>query len=611
MEEEEANIASSDCTIPSYSCPCPCQYPYSYSYTSLISNLDPRYNVYHGSSASAHNELSTMQSDCEPLDLSCNTGARESSSHLGAAISTDCDSSLQACSSSATKRIHEEAEKEDREQKAEKRQKVNTTATSMGSETNTALMDETEVYRTIKEFGRYFGHSTIVGINLTRDIAEFANDLALRGLTSVHSSKIVELCTASEKWRGHSVFWRMLTLFVDTLSLEITDLNRLEDKKTIVLRDRIRDKPLSEYSDRYIRYVIAKCRGSLRMEMHCSLNVLERRGTADVLSVLRWLLYHVKIECVETACDLTEAGMNSVVFGRQIVAFAKVWKSRMIRIDSLALRIDPTQNVEAAKIINLCSWVAVLKIHFIGAAIFQADVINQALKGLLLHCPALEQLSVFGVHISVEHIRTITAMLPQLVLLEVGVLNLVTFVLGQKNEKESMPVFPDLKTLKLTNIYIQSYLDIEKLVKFFPNLEDMQISVKNVTIPLIDALSSLRYLRSLKILNGIMLIETIEYLLEKLPALECLTVKINELNNSLAHVLSKYTGIHTLKLKGNYIPGFLASLLQPSPLMNTLKVLTVWRNPGASYRRGKFTIEDKYSKQTAMDKFECAIQVIY
>ncbi|KAI5191494.1 hypothetical protein NECID01_1488 [Nematocida sp. AWRm77] len=606
MEEGEANIASSDCTIPSYLCPS----PYSYSYTSLISNLDPQYNVYHGSSASAHNELPSMQSDCKPLDLSCNTGARESSSHLGAAISTNSDTPTHACSSSDAKRIHEEAEKEDGEQKAEKRQKTNTTATSTAAEANTSLMDETEVRIAIEDFNRCFRDDTKVWIRLPPDIAEFAKDLAQRGLTSAHSSEIVELCTASEQWRGHSVFWRMLMFFVDTLSLEITDLNRLEDKKTIVLKNRkTSDKPLSEYTDRSIYMTIDRCRGAERMKMQRSLNVLESRGTADVLAVLRWLLYHVNIQCVGITCDLREAGMSSAVFERQIVAFAKVWKSRIIHIDSLALHFGLAQYKAAAEIINLCSWITVLKIHFMGAGLCQAYDINQTLKALLPHCPALEQLSIFEVGIDIDHIRTVAVMLPQLVLLEVEFLTLDTLVLGQKEEKESMPVFPALKTLKLPNTYNYSYDSIEKFMGLFPNLKDVQIPAKNVVIPLIDALSKLHHLRSLEIINGLLPTKTAEYLLEMLPTLECLSVGVYELDSKLAHALSKCTRMHALKLRGQYIPGFLSSLLQPSPLMTTLKSLCIWRNSGPFYRKSNFSAEDKHSKEAAMKNFGCAVEI--
>ncbi|KAI5192382.1 hypothetical protein NECID01_1904 [Nematocida sp. AWRm77] len=126
---------------------------------------------------------------------------------------------------------------------------------------------------------------------------------------------------------------------------------------------------------------------------------------------------------------------------------------------------------------------------------------------------------------------------------------------------------------------------------------------------MIDILSNMRTLRSLEIASRFLNTGTVEYLLEKLPSLECLSVGAYEMDNKLAHALSKCASMHTLKVKGNYIPGFLASLMQPSPLMSTLKVLTVWRNPNVF--RDNFTLEDKHSKKSAMKNFGCAIQIIY
>ncbi|KAI5189731.1 hypothetical protein NECID01_0637 [Nematocida sp. AWRm77] len=159
-----------------------------YLNSSLPSTYGPRHSVYHGSGASAHNELPSMQSDCEPLDLSCKTGARETSSCSGAAIPTNSDTPTHACSSSAAKRIHEEAEKKDGEKKVSKKQKTNTNTSATASETNTALMDETEACLAIEEFNRCFRDDTMVWIRLPLDILEFSKDLSQRGLTSVHSS---------------------------------------------------------------------------------------------------------------------------------------------------------------------------------------------------------------------------------------------------------------------------------------------------------------------------------------------------------------------------------------------------------------------------------------
>ncbi|KAI5192693.1 hypothetical protein NECID01_2042, partial [Nematocida sp. AWRm77] len=521
------------------------------------------------------------------------------------------DTPTHACSSSDAKRLHEEVGKEDGEQKAEKRQKVNTTATSTAAVANTALMDEKEARIAVEKFSRCFREDTKISGYMPQGMVGFAEDLAQRGLASVHSSEIVELCTASNQWLGHTVFWRMLMFFVDTMFLEIADLNQLEDKKTIVLRDRkIRDKPLSECRKEYICRTINRCRGAERMEMQCSLNVLKDRGTADVVGVFKWLLHHVKIECVGITCDLTEVGMNSAMFGRQMAALSKEWKGNTIHIDSLSLRFGFAQYKDAAVVMKECPWVTVLKIHFIDADLCQNDDINQALKALLLHCPALEKLSVFGLPIGIVHIRTIAAMLPQLVLLEIGVLTLKKLALGQKEENEAMPVFPGLKTLKVRSLYNYSDAGIESLVCLFPNLKYVQISAKNVTTPLIDTLSSLRFLRSLEIVNRFLPTETAEYLLDKLPALECLSVGVKELDNKLAHVLSRCSGMHTLVLRGIYIPGFLASLLQPSPLMTTLKVLSVCRNSGF-YRKGSLSTEDLSSKDTVMKKFGCAVEIIY
>ncbi|KAI5191966.1 hypothetical protein NECID01_1734, partial [Nematocida sp. AWRm77] len=231
----------------------------------------------------------------------------------------------------------------------------------------------------------------------------------------------------------------------------------------------------------------------------------------------------------------------------------------------------------------------------------------QALKALLLHFPALEQLSVFGVSIGIGHIRTIASMFPQLTLLEVEFVALDKLALDQKEEEESMPLSPGLKTLKMSELYNYSDAAIEKFVGLFPTLKNVQISGGDVVIPLINALSKLRLLRSLETVNGLLSIETAEYLLEKLPALECLSVGVNELDNKLAQALSRCTGMHTLKVRGNYTPGFLASLLQPSPLMRTLKALCVYRYTGV-FSRGNFSIEDTHSKKAAMENFGCEIE---
>ncbi|KAI5193043.1 hypothetical protein NECID01_2163 [Nematocida sp. AWRm77] len=582
-----------------------------YLNSSLASTYGPRHSVYHGSSASAHNELPSMQSDCEPLDLSCKTGARESSSCSSATILTTSNTPTHACSSSAAKRIHEEAEKKNDEKKVSKKQKTNTNTTSTAAEADTPLMDEAEACLMIEEFGRCFVEDTKVNVRLTPDMPEFAEDLAQRGLISIHSREIVDLCTASEQWRGHSVFWRMLLLFVDRLSLEVATSSRLEDKKTVFLRDRkTSGKPLYECTKDHIYRNIAKCQGAERMEMQCSLNVLKDRGTADVLGVLRWLLYHINIRCVGIRCDLREADMSSVVFERQVEALTKERRGARVRIDSLTLYFNFAQCRDAAVVVKECPWVTVLKIHFIDDVLCQGGDGIRVLETLLLHFPALEQLCVFGLPIGIVHIRTIAAMLPQLVLLEVEFLTLDKLALDLEEEEESMPVLPGLKTLKLSNMYNYSCADIEKFVELFPNLEDVQIPSICVTPPLIDTLSNLPLLRSLEILNGFLPIETAEHLLETLPALECLSVGVKYLDSKLAHALSKCTAMHTLKLRGRYIPGFLASLLQPSPLMTTLKVLCVCRNSGF-YRKGSLSAEDLSSKDTAMEKFGLVFEIIY
>ncbi|KAI5192488.1 hypothetical protein NECID01_1955 [Nematocida sp. AWRm77] len=576
-----------------------------YLNSSLLSTYDPRDNVYHESSI-LRNRLTS-----KPLDLSCKTGVRESSSCSGAAISTNLDTPTQACSSSDAKRIHKEVEKEDGEQRVRKKQKTKTKTTATGSDANTALMDETEVRMAVKKFSRFFGDDTNISAYMPRDMAEFANDLAQRGLASVHSREIVKQCMASEQWRGHIVFWRMLLFFVDTHSLEVVELNRLEDKKTIVLRDRTSKKPLSECVRQHISNTIAKFQGIERMEIQCSLGILERRSVTDVLNVLRWLLHHVNIQCVGISCDLTEAGMSSAALGRQVETLSKEWRGSTLRIDSLALYFNLAQYMTGAEIVKESPWVTVLKMHFIGAGLCQDDDINQALKALLLHFPALEQLCVFGLPIGIVHIQTIASMLPHLVLLEVGSLDLEKLALGQKEEEESMPVFPGLKTLKLSNIYNYSDAGMETFVELFSNLKFVQIPDRHTRSPLIDTLSKLPHLRSLETVNGSLSIETAEYLLEKLPSLECLSVGISNLDHVFAHVLSKYAGMRTLKLRGCYIPGFLDSLLQPSPLMNTLKVLTLYRNTGPSYRRGKFSAKDLSSKEASMEKFGRAVEIIY
>ncbi|KAI5188997.1 hypothetical protein NECID01_0352 [Nematocida sp. AWRm77] len=515
-------------------------------------------------------------------------------------------SSVQVQSSAGSaKRACDTAEKKNRKQKARKRQKTNTT-TSTAAEANTALMNETKACMAVEKFNRCFRENTMVWIRLPPDMVGFAEDLAQRGLTSAHSSKIVELCMASKQWLGHDVFWRMLMFFVDTMSLELTDLNQLEDKKTVVLRNRTSKKPLSKCTAQYIRYSIAKFRGTERMEIQCSLNVLEGRGTADVLGVLKWLLFHVKIEYVGIICDLTEAGMPSKMIGRQIEDLIKEWKGNSVHIDTLTLCFKPAQGAAAARILKQCPSISVLKIRFIAAGLCQADNINQALKALLLHCPALEQLSVFGLDISIIHIQIVVSMFPQLALLEIE-----SFVSDEDlwvQRKEMLPTFLGLKTLKISNIHRCSDIALEIFVGLFPSLKSVQISVSDVVSPLIDVLSKLRYLRSLEIINGTLSTETAEYLLDKLPALEYLSVGVKDLDNKLAHALSKCTGMHTLKLKGNYIPGFLASLLQPSPLMNTLKVLSLFRHSSHSYKRGKLSANDKHSKKVAMKTLDLQLR---
>ncbi|KAI5190905.1 hypothetical protein NECID01_1200 [Nematocida sp. AWRm77] len=507
----------------------------------------------------------------------------------------------------SAKRACDRAEKEDEEQKVCKRQKTETT-TLTAAETNSALMDETEACLAIEEFNRYFGEDTKVWINLSRSIIEFSKDLAQRGLTSVHSSEIVDLCTAPKKWLGHSVFWRMLMFFVDILFLYLTDLKRLEDKKTVVLRDRNKDsKPLSEYSYRSIYDTLNRCQGAERMEIECSLCYLEGRGMADVLGVLRWFLYHVKIKYVGITCDLTETGIHSEVLERQMEALTKEWKGKKIHIDSLSLYFNLAQYKEAAVIVKECPIIPALKIHFLDAALYQGNNINQTLEALLLHCPALEKLSIFGLEFDIEYIQMIAAMLPQLVLLEIELLSLDTLVLDLEEEKESIPLFPGLKTLKLTNIYHHSDVGIEKFVELFPNLKDVQISAIDVTIPLIDALSKPGILRSLEIINSSLPIKTAEYLLDKLLSLEYLSVGAKQLDTKLGHALSKCTNMRMLNLRGNYIPGFFSSLLRPSPLMSTLKYLSVYKYSGSC--RGNLSAEDLSSKKAAIKNFGCTIEI--
>ncbi|KAI5190497.1 hypothetical protein NECID01_1003 [Nematocida sp. AWRm77] len=531
---------------------------------------------------------------------SSNTSSTPSSSISSVQVQSTAGSAKRPCDT---------AEKKDRKQRSRKRQKTKTTV----AKANAALMDEAEVRLAVEKFNKYFGYNTIVWVFLSRDMVEFANDLGLRGLTSVHSIEIVEQCTAPKQWRGRDGFWRMLMFFMDTLSLEVVEINRLEDKKTVVLRNRkIRDKPLSECRSDYICKIINKFRGAERMEMQCRLSYLVNMSTPNVLPVFRWLLHHVNIQCVGVTCDLTETEISSEVLGRQIAALTKEWKGNTIHIDSLAVHFKLAQYKEAAVILKECSSIPVLKIHFLDAALFQGNNRKQALEFLLLHCSALEQLSIFGVAVDIEHIKMIIPMHPKLELLEIESLILGKLELSLEEEEKSVreevaPEFPSLRTLKLMSIYNISCFDETKLIDFFPNLKCVQLSSKTTNILMIDALSNLRLLRSLETVNGLLSAETVVYLLERLPTLECLSVGVKELGNNLAHALSKYTGMHTLNLRGSYTAGFLTSLLQPSPLMSTLKFLEIYKHPNTF--NDNFTSEDISSKKGSMKRFGCVIKI--
>ncbi|KAI5188998.1 hypothetical protein NECID01_0353 [Nematocida sp. AWRm77] len=591
------------------------------SYSNILDSL-PRANLQNDANGAQQNVVQESQApgDLRSLDapgpsntvndLENNEDFSGSASLSLPRTSTSTGSSIssvqvQSTVVNGTKRINEETERTDGEQKTRKRRKTKTT----GSKANTALMGETKVRMAVKKFNRCFRVHAMVWSLTPSFIVGFAEDLAQRGLTSVHSREIVEKCTVSEKWLGQNVFWRMLLFFVDTLSLEVAILNQAEEKKTVVLRDRIREKPLSECRREHICKTIAKARGAKRMEIKCTLNFLERRSTADVPAILKWLLHHVNIRCVGITCNLTEAGMNSAVLGRYLADLTIEWRGSRARIDSIALHFNFAQYKDAAVIVKEFPDISVLKLHIIATDPQETGVINQVLEALLLHCPALEQLSVFGIRVGIIHIQIITAMLPQLVLLEVGVLDLEKLGLGLEEEKEAMPVFPGLKTLKTLSLYNYSDTGIEKFASLFLSLEYVQISANNVASSLIDVLSKLRFLRSLEIVNGLLSIEPAECLLEKLPSLECLSVGVYKLDNKLAHVLSKYAGMHILNLRGYYTTGFLASLLQPSPLMNTLKVLSLFRHSNIYYKRGNFSTEDISSKDTAMENFGCAVKI--
>ncbi|KAI5189349.1 hypothetical protein NECID01_0544 [Nematocida sp. AWRm77] len=537
------------------------------------------------SSASASLSLPSTRTS-----TSSNSGT--SSSISSVQVQPPTDSSKRACDTE---------EKKDSEQKAGKKQKTNTTITI--AEANNSLMDEAEADLVVMKFVRCFRDDKKIWIRTPSGMVGFAEDLAQRALTGVHSSKIVDLCTAPEQWLGHDVFWRMLLFFVDTLSLEVSVLNRLENKKTVVLRNRKpREKPLSEYKIDHIYKAIAKYQGAERMEIQCNLSFLEGNGTEDVFSVLRWLLYHVNIQFVGISCNLTEASMNSAVLGRQVESLSKERGEKRVCIDSLTLYFTLAQHIEAVKIVKECPSIPVLKISFIPPNQWHADDRKQLLVALLAHSPALEQLSVLGIHTSIDHIRTIAAMLPQLVLLEVELLSL-------EEEEESMLVFPDLQTLKLLNIYTHPDVGIKNLISLFPNLKHMEIAASDVTINWIYALSTLRYLRSLEVINGSLTTETAECLLDKLPALECLSVGVNRLNNAFSQSLSRCTSMHTLKLRGYYAPGFLASLLRPSSLMRTLKVLDIHRYHKNETNR--LSAEDKFSMKIAKKNFRCAVTIRY
>ncbi|KAI5190908.1 hypothetical protein NECID01_1203 [Nematocida sp. AWRm77] len=276
-------------------------------------------------------------------------------------------------------------------------------AMTMNAEANTALMDETEACLTIEEFGRYFRDGTKYSGYMSRDMLGFAEDLAQRGLTSAHSRKIVDLCTASEQWLGHSVFWRMLLFFVDTLSLELTDLNQLEGKKTIALRDRICSKSLSECADRSIYNTIDKVQDAVRMEIQYNLGFLEDKGTEDAFSVLRWLLYHVNIRRVEIICDLTKQEIDLAIFRRQLTALTKEKRGNRVYIDSLALYFKLAQHMAAAEIIKHTTSITMLKIGFLPMNIHQIDSIDHILETLLSQHLELEKLCVSGVRLGIKY----------------------------------------------------------------------------------------------------------------------------------------------------------------------------------------------------------------
>ncbi|KAI5189584.1 hypothetical protein NECID01_0607 [Nematocida sp. AWRm77] len=528
------------------------------------------------------------------------------------ASTSTCSSipSVQGCfSAGSAKRACDMEEKKDREQMVHKRQKTNTIL----SEANTGRMDKKEVCLVIEEFNRYFMYGVNVWVYIPLNVTEFAKNIAQRGLTSAYSKEIIKQCTASKEWLGHKFFWRVLIFFLNTLSLDIVTSNQLEDKNTIILKDRkIRSKLLLDYTRYHMCRSVSKCQGATKMEINCSLNILEDRSTADVFSVLRWLLYHVNIGHVSIVCDLTKTPISSNAFGRQIAALTKNWKGSRLCIDSLTLHFVLTQHMNASAIVKEFPSIPALKIYFRVSCHYQFGDVNQALKALLLNCPALEQLNIFGVYIGIGHIQMIVSILPKLVLLEVESLNLDMLQLCQrkKEERERETVsteFPSIRTLKLLNLSNYKNGNIERFVGFFPSLNFVKLPTKYVSASLINAFSRLPYLRSLKIIDGLLLTETAVFLIEKLPNLETLCLGVKKLDAPLLQAFSKCTTMHILQLRGHYNTGFLSSLVCSSPLMNTLKVLDVYRYSKSGTT--KLTPKDLSSKKTAMNNFGCVINI--
>ncbi|KAI5188603.1 hypothetical protein NECID01_0216 [Nematocida sp. AWRm77] len=414
----------------------------------------------------------------------------------------------------------------------------------------------------------------------------FADRLAIFLLDKQHSSTIVERCIASEKWVGSKVFWRVLILVLDRLSLKTSVHSVTNTQKSLCIAQKI----LS--SDRMVPHNTAAVHAKHTLKEavenswkadHIVFNEwiwgIGYQGGTDVYLMLGWLLYHVGVTSISITYvhQIDQSGKEIKAHMRKLT---KNYNGKEVKIVSLNLCFEWKMHREVTDVLKKHPCLTDLKLSIIIDNSLYGLNNTMELKYMFSKCRQLKKLCITGGYISFTAIETVVTCLSNIEELEYNLVfqNKDAAALANLSQGELMPSYT-LETLRIGRIcaYDTAYMGI--LTEFFPNITSLELMSPVVDQSALMRIAEFVFLKHLKLSRFIMANSVFLFLVQSLPYIEFLSASIQYLHESISPPLLACPRLKYLALRGVYSPGFITSLLQ-FPLLNTLKIVDIKSSTG-------------------------------